>query len=354
MDGIGLGNAVLFAFVRSFLWPCAAHLDCIHIFSCDDDGNLVVALIRTIGESAQYAEAWLARPGIGAGFVECFGGIWLLYRAISIPHYHALARNNIITSDIGIAQSKNGYNFFNRKKFIIPEKNWEQFGCEDPRVTKLNDKYFIFYTALSKYPFQASGIKVGLAISKDLKNIQEKHLVTPFNAKAMALFPEKINGQIWAILSVHTDKPPTKICLVSFNKESDIWSEKFWNNWYANFEKYALPLQRNKNDFIEVGTPPLKTKYGWLIFYSYIYNYFSPNRLFGIEAVLLDLKNPFKILARTEYPILTAEEYYEKIEELNWIRKKLIANVEQNKMEQDNKKLLKNVEDELLHLKLLQ
>jgi len=239
--------------------------------------------------------------------------IFLLYRAISMPHYHSWARANIVTSDIGIAQSHDGHYFFNRKRFIVPEEDWERFGCEDPRVTKLNDKYYIFYTALSKYPFRAEGIKVGLAISKDLKNIQEKYLVTPFNAKAMTLFPEKINGQITAILTVHTDQPPAKICLVSFNKESDIWSEKFWNEWYKNFEKYALPLQRNKEDHIEVGAPPLKTKYGWLIFYSYIRNYFSPDRLFGIEAILLDLKNPSKILARTEYPILTAEEYYEKI-----------------------------------------
>ena len=239
--------------------------------------------------------------------------VFLLYRAISMPHYHSWARSNIVTSDIGIAQSHDGHYFFNRKRFIVPEEDWERFGCEDPRVTKLNDKYYIFYTALSKYPFRAEGIKVGLAISKDLKNIQEKHLVTPFNAKAMALFPEKINGQITAILTVHTDQPPAKICLASFNKESDIWSEKFWNEWYKNFEKYALPLQRNKEDHIEVGAPPLKTKYGWLIFYSYIRNYFSPDRLFGIEAILLDLKNPSKILARTEYPILTAEEYYEKI-----------------------------------------
>ena len=55
--------------------------------------------------------------------------IFLLYRAISMPHYHNLARNNIITSDIGIAQSKNGYNFFNRRRFIVAEKDWEQFGC---------------------------------------------------------------------------------------------------------------------------------------------------------------------------------------------------------------------------------
>jgi len=65
---------------------------------------------------------------------------------------------------------------------------------------------------------EAESIKVGLAISKNLKTVEEKHLVTPFNAKAMALFPEKITGKIWAILTVHTDKPPAKICLASFDK----------------------------------------------------------------------------------------------------------------------------------------
>ena len=200
---------------------------------------------------------------------------------------------------------------------IIPEKSWERFGCEDPRVTKLGDKYYIFYTALSEYPFNAGGIKIGVAISKDLNTIQEKHLVTPFNAKAMALFPEKIDGKVWAVLTVHTDKPPAKICLASFSKEDEIWSEKYWDKWYKSFsaknERYALPLQRKPQDHIEVGTAPIKTKHGWLLFYSYIRNYFSGNPLFTIEAVLLDLKNPLKIIGKTEAPLLTPEEYYERI-----------------------------------------
>lgn len=257
--------------------------------------------------------SWEAEAVLNGSPVKKGENIFLLYRAISLPHYHTLAKTRLMVSDIGIAESKDGIQFSDRRRFIIPENSWEQFGCEDPRVTKFEDKYYIFYTALSIYPFQAEGIKVGLAISKDLESIQEKHLITPFNAKAMALFPERINGKIWIVLTVHTDNPPSKICLASFDKESDMWSEDYWNKWYKNFGKYSLPLQRRPEDHIEVGAPPIKTQYGWLLIYSYIWNYFSPQRLFGIEAVLLDLNDPSKVIAKTNVPIFTAEEYYERI-----------------------------------------
>ncbi len=239
--------------------------------------------------------------------------IYLIYRALSLPRYHRVAKIKLMVSDIGIAESKDGIEFYNRKRFIISEEPWERFGCEDPRVTKFGDKYYIFYTALSAWPPKTEGIRVGLAISKDLKTIEKKHLITPFNAKAMALFPEKIGGKMWAVLTVNTDKPPAKICLASFEKESDLWSEKYWQKWYKNFEKYSLPLQRRPQDHIEVGAPPIKTKYGWILLYSYIRNYFSGERLFTVEAVLLDLKNPLKIIGRTKAPLLTPEEYYERI-----------------------------------------
>jgi len=237
----------------------------------------------------------------------------LVYRAMSLPHYHSSTGMEISVSDIGIAESDEGINFTNRRRFIVPEHEWEKFGCEDPRITKLGNKYYIFYTALSTFPFTPEGIKVGVAISKDLDSIQEKHLVTPFNAKGMALFPEKIGGKFWSVLTVNTDRPPSKICLANFNKEKEMWSEKKWNQWYKNVEKYSLPLQRREEDHIEVGAPPIKTKAGWLLIYSYIQNYFSNNRLLGIEAVLLDLKNPMKVIAKTKAPILFPEEYYEKV-----------------------------------------
>ncbi len=258
-------------------------------------------------------QSWEAEAVFNGCPIKKGNEIYLLYRALSLPHYHASANTKMMISDIGIAKSKDGIHFEGRKRFVVPEHSWERFGCEDPRVTKIDNKYLIFYTALSAYPFRADGIKVGVAISKDLKSVSEKHLITPFNAKGMTMFPEKINGKYWAILTVHTDQPPVKICLVSFDRLEDMWPENYWQVWHANFEKYSLNLQRKSGDHVEVGAPPIKTKYGWLVIYSYIRNYYSDQRIFTIEAVLLDLKNPFKVIARTESPILSPEEYYEKI-----------------------------------------
>lgn len=257
---------------------------------------------------------WEAQAVFNGCPIKTGEGISLVYRALSLPYYSSLTGARLPVSSIGLARSKDGIHFASRRRFIFPEHSWERFGCEDPRVTKFNGKYYIFYTALTTWPPNPEGIKVGLAISKDMKRVWRKHPVTLFNAKAMALFPQKVGGKIHAVLTVNTDKPPARICIASFDEEEDIWSEDYWQAWYEDFEKYALPLQRRPEDQIEVGAPPIKTKNGWLLLYSYIRDYFSRSRerLLGVEAALLDLEDPSKILGRIEAPILTPEEYYER------------------------------------------
>lgn len=234
-----------------------------------------------------------------------------VYRAISaLDVLHTPER----FSTIGIGKSKDGINFEERVPFIISEEEWEKYGCEDPRVTYFEGNYYIFYTALSKYPFEASGIKVAVAVSKDLTKIKERHLVTPFNAKAMTLFPERVNGKIVVIFSVNTDMPPTKIAIAQVDKIEELWSHKFWDEWYKNLDKNVLELKRDSYDHVEVGATPIKTKRGWLLIYSHIQNYFpgsNLDRIFGIEAVLLDLKNPLKLVGRTRGPLLVPRESYE-------------------------------------------
>ena len=141
--------------------------------------------------------------------------IYGLYRAISAVD---VLQNPRQTSIIGIGESKDGIHFKNRVPFIIPKEEWDKFGCEDPRVTYFEGVFYTFYTALSKYPFGADGIKVAVALSKDLKKITERHLVTPFNAKAMTLFPERVNGKIVVMFSYHTDSPPAKIAFAFLDK----------------------------------------------------------------------------------------------------------------------------------------
>lgn len=235
----------------------------------------------------------------------------LLFRAFSQPQYNVISGSCMPISTIGQAVSGNDLNFKEQKSFIIPEHSWERFGCEDPRVTKIEGTYYIFYTALSSYPFSAEGIKVGVALSKDLKTITAKHSVTPFNAKAMTLFPERIKGKLMAVLSVNTDRPPAKMGIISFDEPNQIWSEKHWKKWYKKIDKNSLNLKREEDDLVEVGAPPIKTKAGWLLIYSHINHYGKSNMLFGIEAVLLDKNNPLKILARTKLPLITPEASYE-------------------------------------------
>ncbi len=237
------------------------------------------------------------------------GKIHLLYRAES--EKKKIEGKELRVSSIGHAVSEDGIHFNKREQLIKPKKEWEKFGCEDPRITKIGDKYYIFYTALSKYPFSADGIKVGMAITKDFKNF-EKHLVTNFNSKAMVLFPEKINGKYVAALSVNTDSPPAKNAIAFFDKEEDIRDSEYWDKWYNSLHEYILPLKQGSKHLAEIGAPPIKTKYGWILFYAHILNYHSSKpTVFGIEAVLLDLEDPSQIIGRTNDPLLTPKQDHE-------------------------------------------
>jgi len=240
--------------------------------------------------------------------------IHYVYRAMSSSESYFGGSINV--SSIGYTSSIDGTSFSERKQLISPEHYWERYGCEDPRVTKIDDKFYIFYTALSSYPFNSESIKIAVAITKDFKKIEEKYLITPFNAKAMALFPEKINGKYAAVLSVNTDLPPAKICIALFDKLEDMWDPVYWEKWYKELDLHSIDPRRTNYDHVEVGAVPIKTKEGWLFIYSHIENYFKENnpfvKVFGVEALLLDLNNPQKIIGCTKGPMFTPTETYER------------------------------------------
>ncbi|MEI7749788.1 MAG: hypothetical protein WCJ25_02190 [Candidatus Moraniibacteriota bacterium] len=235
----------------------------------------------------------------------------LIYRAQSLSMLHDDGPW-VSMSSIGRAESSDGVHFRKHDRFIVPEEPWERYGCEDPRVTKFGGKYYTFYTALGGFPFGPDNIKVGVAISKGLKRVSEKHLVTPFNAKAMTMFPERIDGKLWALLTADTDQKTAKIGLASFDREEDLWNEEHWSKWYEELDSHALSLKRSDDDHVEIGAPPVKTKRGWLVFYSHIQKYGTDHPIFGIEAFLLALDDPRNIIGRSRTPLLIPEEEYEE------------------------------------------
>ncbi len=259
--------------------------------------------------SPQREHPWEAFATFNPSVIREENGWRMYYRALSNPA--ALIAPYVGQSTVGEAFSEDGLHFHSQRQILAPEQSWDSFGCEDPRATIFEGVTYLSYTALGGYPFSKDNIRVGIAVAKDGKNFTERYLATPFNAKAFALFPERVNGKVAALLSVHTDEPPTEICLVLADRIEDFWSPEFWNAWHTNWQSHKLPLKRGDNDHVEVGSPPILTDRGWIIFYSYIEDYFGGDRVFSVEAALLDRNDPSNIISRTE-SLLVPEEIYER------------------------------------------
>src|SRR5260221_6997096 len=115
---------------------------------------------------------WEAHAAFNGSVIKKDGRYELVYRAMS--NKQKWEDQEFEVSVIGKAKSTNGTEFTDHEIFIKPQNEWEKYGCEDPRVCCVDNTYFIFYTALSKYPFEAEGIKAAVAISKDFFSIDEK------------------------------------------------------------------------------------------------------------------------------------------------------------------------------------
>jgi len=254
---------------------------------------------------------WEAAAAFNGCPILVDGATHLLYRGLSEPDL--LGSSHARTSVVGKAVAEDGIHYEKRSIFISPDQDFDRYGCEDPRVTALDGKYYIFYTALGGYPYSADNIRIAVAISNDLETIEEKHIVTTFNAKAMAMFPGKVGGKVGAILTVNTDRGPSDICYAEFDKAEDMWSPAYWQEWQKNMESHKLHIRRLPDDQLEVGAPPILLDQGWLVVYSHIQRYGRPERVFGIECLLLDKGNPRRIIGRTKGPFMAPETYYEEV-----------------------------------------
>ncbi len=242
--------------------------------------------------------------------IQSTDGYHMLYRAQSTPL--TIESKTLELSTIGHAISFDRVSYLNRRQLISPTEPWEKFGCEDPRITQIDDTFYISYTALSQWPPAPSGISVGIATTKDFFTIDHKFHATPFNSKALTLFPEKINNKFAALITANSDLPPSTIGIAYVDSLSDLWNHSFWNDWYKSLPSHALSLLRTTHDHVEIGAPPLLIREGWLIIYSYIKSYNTSHKFFGIEAVIVDKQNPQKILKRMHDPILFPEMEYER------------------------------------------
>jgi len=242
------------------------------------------------------------------------GLIYLLYRAIHAGYTrkpNGTGYDSYISS-IGCAVSEDGIAFARFEQPVIqPTDEYDRFGCEDPRVTRLGLDgqmlYLITYTALFG-PAYSGADRVALASTEDFRTFRKHGVVIPGLAdKDAVIFPELIGGRI---AMLHRVVPDIQIVYFDSLEQLVHPKEDFWSAYWPRLEEFTVmrPKYKWEAEKIGAGPPPIKTDAGWLLVYHGVDN----NRVYRAGAALLDLEDPSKVIARSPHPILEPEEEYER------------------------------------------
>ena len=265
----------------------------------------------------------LVRTNPGAWYDEGTKEVLLLYRAAGNDKNHVI--------HLGMAKSKDGYNFENisEKPVFGPSKDGFDSGCvEDPRIIKMGDYFYITYASRPFFPGQywlnednrpnlpfnmpeefpitlrENKTSTGLLITKDFKKFIRAGRITisTVDDRDVILFPEKINGKF-----VMMHRPMSWIGAEYGTEYPAIWIS--YGDDLLNFSHSKI-LIKSKYDWeqkIGGNTPPIKTEHGWLTLYHAV----GEDRHYRLGALLLDLNDPSKVLHRSSDWLMQPEESYE-------------------------------------------
>ncbi|HSY16934.1 MAG TPA: hypothetical protein VK815_01305 [Candidatus Acidoferrales bacterium] len=267
-------------------------------------------------------QAWENLAVCNPGVIRHRGVFHMLYRCAGNDPAHVIR--------FGLARSKDGFNFrrSSARPVLSPSVDGEDAGCiEDPRIVKLGGQFVITYAyrpyAPRRYWLAAGNAAFnprdrtqpkafgenltasGLLLSKDLKTFRRLGRISDptVDDRDVILFPEKINGKFallrrplqWTGPKYGTRHPGIWICfgddLLKWGKDHLLAKGRF--HWERK---------------IGGSTPPLKHKKGWLL----IYHAVDAKGVYHVGAMMLDLRQPRKVIARTPEPIMSPEADYER------------------------------------------
>lgn len=290
----------------------------------------VLKLVRSpknpiIGPSAY---AWESQAVFNPAVISSHGRIHLFYRA--------LGDDGI--SRIGYASSIDGINFGERLTYPVyfvenaeeMKKNWPFTsparydtvlyssgggwgGCEDPRTVLIEGNIYMTFNMFNGW----NSMRVAVTSIKEEDLLNKKWFWKNFSylsrdgdrQKNWVLFPEKINGK-FAIFHNLDKGDPSKVGIVYVNKLDNSETPQ------GNAPGSEAPDPQLLPDHIvawhkrtrSAAAPPIKTKDGWLLLYHAMD---KENNRYKLGALLLDLKDPQKVLYRAQHPILEPDLWYE-------------------------------------------
>lgn len=209
-------------------------------------------------------------------------------------------------TNIGLARSEDGIHWKVYEKPVFDLKSDEFERAYDPRITCLDGHYYITFAADTKH-----GVCGGICVTDDFLKYEILSMSTPDN-RNMVLFPEKIGG-----MYVRLERP-MPVYSRQGREQFDIWMSdspdlRYWGNSHLVLGGEHVPYCNSK---IGPGAPPVKTDKGWLtIFHAVDY---LPNRgkngweeswckRYMIGIMLLDLKDPSRVLGMSKLPLMVPE-----------------------------------------------
>ncbi len=220
--------------------------------------------------------------------------------------------DNNYTSHISQWESRKpeeGFKLVNEKA-IGPGDSFDKFGVEDPRITKIGDTYYIFYTSLAIGLGEANagdGVRIAMASTKDFETYKKHGVIGPDRrSKAGVLFESE--GELFFMWKDEAHAERTMMSRAPENFEDAAEWQKFWKTRDIDADQLLGP-QKNAHEGlgVEPGAPPIEIEEGLLLAYSSISSDFH----WTISLLLLDKKDPSIVLAKSDLPFLTPTEPYE-------------------------------------------
>jgi len=280
----------------------------LHIIGVFNPGACVlndeIILLARVAEACEQEPGWIKSPvmNLKDGRLNLELEAWKRDGSHQIddrdPRKFTIDGNLYLTSisHLRLMRSKDGFNFtVDTKPFLSSSLFDESFGIEDPRITRLDDVFYIAYTAVSE-----NGHGVSLRSTKDFVSTKHHGMIFhPLNKDA-CIFPKKIDDHYIAL-----HRPIAK----PFNKPSIWYSESpdllHWGNHSCIITPDNNIWESNK---IGIGPQPIKTNEGWLV----LYHGCNIENIYSLFLCLLDFEDPRQVLKRSVEPIMKPDTDYEK------------------------------------------
>ena len=198
-------------------------------------------------------------------------------------------------SHLRIARSEDGRHFtVDPKPALFPDRESESYGLEDPRITEIEGTYYIHYKSVSPL-----GICVGLAVTRDFETFERKGIIFGPENMDVCIFPEQVGGRYVALHRPLSGFAGSPNMWIAYGPDLMSWGD----------HRFLMGVNRASWDSERVGggAIPIMTDRGWLE----IYHASDFKGRYCLGAVLLDLNEPHKIIARGREPIFVPEAPYE-------------------------------------------